>query len=84
LAEKITASAQVKMSATAKLGNYTLGLGIDAGAVKVWSMLKVQGVQQSIRPPVQTPLPFLALAGLLVAALVILLSHRKIRKKPSI
>jgi virginiamycin B lyase len=79
-----TALAEVKMSATAKLGNYTLGLGIDAGAIKVWSMLKVQTLQQSIRPPIQAPSLFLALAGLLVAALVILLSHRKIRKKPSI
>jgi len=41
------AQVQVKLSDTVNSGNYTLGLGIDAGIVRVWSMIEVQVVASS-------------------------------------
>lgn len=36
--------AKLKLSASVKPGNYTLGLGIDAGTVSVWGMINVEVV----------------------------------------
>jgi hypothetical protein len=49
-----TASVQVQLSSSVPTGNYTLGIGIDAGAVLVWQMVPVEVAvaQPSIVPNV--------------------------------
>lgn len=76
-----TTRADLEMSSTAKTGNFTLGLGIDAGNVRVWSMIQVQVIQPANRAPPNAPLTLLGLPVLLLAGLIVLFSSRQARKR---
>ena len=75
-----TVRGDVRASGTAKPGNYTVGFGIDAGSVAVWSMVQIQVVTPSSKPSAQASLIFILLARLLLAGFALTFSLRRTRK----
>jgi len=75
-----TSEAEIKASSSVSPGNYTLAIGIDAGAVRVSSMVQIQVTQKgrSIAFPGTTVV--LYLAPLLAVAVGVLLLRRKFRE----
>lgn len=70
--------AEVKVSSKVNPGNYTLAIGIDAGAVRVSSM-----VQVDVTPANSVPAPFLGYPTLLVLIplLVVAIAAWFVRKR---
>ena len=79
-----SAQAELTVSSTIKQGNYTLGLGVDAGKVTVWSLVQVQVTSQSSMVPIETSLTLVVAAavGLALVVGLILLRTRPRRPPP--
>lgn len=63
--------AELIISTITKPGNYTLGLGIDAGNVTVWSMIQVQVTSQAPTTSIGQRLTLVSAAILAVVVLVL-------------
>ena len=79
----VAVQAELKVSESTKSGNYTLGLGIEVGAVRVWTMVQAQVVPATSTPSSQPLLAFVAIPILALAGLGGLLFVRRARRKPS-
>jgi len=64
----IPAQAQLRISGTAEVGNYTLALGIETQSVNVWTMISVQVVKSQT----SNQLPLLDLSAFAVAMILAL------------
>lgn len=78
-----TIQANLMMSSNVNLGNYTLGLGIDLGAVMIWTMIQTQVVSSTGEPPLHLPSVQLVLSVMVLVVAAVLLSIRRARRKPS-
>jgi len=78
-------SAGVSVASTVRPGNYTLGVGIDAGVVRVWTYVQTSVTPgEQARTPTPTPAPLgLIFGGLLIAAgLVLFFVRFKPKRRP--
>jgi len=73
--------AELKVSGKVRPGNYTLGLGIDAGAVLVWSMVQTEVTQAKPAnvPLIGNPTVLLLLVLLVALAVGAFLLRRRVR-----
>lgn len=72
--------AKLTVSDSARPGDYILGLGINMGPVRVWTMLETQVVARSLPP--QPPLTTLIIPTIILAGLGAFLVVRQIRRRP--
>ena len=79
----VAVQAKLKISESTKSGNYTLGLGIEVGAVRVWTMVQAQVVPPTSTSSSQPLLAFVAIPILALVGLGGLLFVRRAHRKPS-
>ncbi len=73
--------AQLKLSSKTSPGNYTLGIGIDAGTVLVWRMLQVEVTRAvpAIFPFAGNAFVLVLLAGVIVVAVGVFVLRKRLR-----
>jgi virginiamycin B lyase len=78
------AQAQLKLSDTVRPSNYSLGLGIDAGTVLVWSLVQIEVSSPSHPAPQFIESPVIVLLGLVLGTVVVsvLILRKRFRGNP--
>jgi hypothetical protein len=78
----VNVEAKIGVIPNTKPGNYTLGLGVDLGDIRVWSMLQTQ-VLPTTATLAQIPMTTLAISALVFGGLGILVIVVRLRKRSS-